>query len=101
GLVGWRFADRLGKREEPSADPVSIVVYREDEAGEVLVDMVARGIRAWIVCRTLPAYALLLHDYLRPLGMLNQREDTGTLSATVHRLNQTLAEVLEERAHHS
>src|SRR5262249_22935312 len=75
-LTGWRFADRLGEREELRADPVSIVVYREDEAGEVLVDLVALGIRAWLVCRSLPAYLLLLHDYLRPLGMLNQREAT-------------------------
>jgi hypothetical protein len=94
-LTGWRFGGALGDREPPG-DPVTAHVFAQEETGEVLVELLALGVPAWILCRSRIAYLMFVLVGLRPLVELNRPDAARELlDHAVCRLGDTLADRLE------
>jgi hypothetical protein len=95
-LNGWRFAGALGDREPPG-DSVSANFFMQEETGEVLVDLLALGVSAWVLCRSQTAYLTFLLDWLRPLAELNRPGAASErLDQAIGRPGDTLADQLED-----
>jgi hypothetical protein len=90
GLTGWRFVDTLGTRAEPTPSAISAHVFAEDATGQVLIDLLALGVRAGILCRSRIAFVVFLHQWLRKLTRINESDRIRNLERTIAQLDSTL-----------
>jgi len=88
--TGWTFQGSRGGEEQP----VSANIYLEGATGHVLVDMLALGVPAAILCRTRQAYLAFVRDWLGPLTEFNGAN--MTLTEVVGDLAREIAYIADE-----
>jgi hypothetical protein len=94
--AGWRLAWSMEDRDGPPQEPVTANVYEQEDTKHVLIDLMALGVRSWVLCRSRLAFWLFVRDWLGALADLKPAQAEGDLREEVDGLREEVEYALAD-----